>query len=115
MNAMNAPSLPRNHSIDEIAQQKQQASIQPHPSTGLWDLPIPPAMPPTNQNPKLPLHNLVPSSSMKTELQIIEHLHAKAKEDQFKFDHMSQQKPQQILHPPIHQQVPHQDAQSVNI
>lgn len=70
--------------IDEITHQQQpqmthQTDVRV--SHGLWDLPIPPQMQP-NTNAKLPAmhNNIVPSSSMKTELQIIEHLHAKVKQ-----------------------------------
>lgn len=61
---------------------------------------------------------------MKTEMQIIEHLQAqaKAKEDQFKYDHLSAQqldqwkKQQQVLHPPQPQQMQHlPDVQLVNV
>lgn len=65
----------------------------PNTHTGLWDMPMPPTMQ-SNQSTNLPsLHNnLVPSSSMKTEMQIIEqHLHAKAKEDQLKLEQLSAQ------------------------
>lgn len=69
--------------IDEIAQQQSQMPLQTdvRAAHGLWDLPIPPQMQP-NSNAKLPAmhNNIVPSSSMKTELQIIEHLHAKVKQ-----------------------------------
>lgn len=138
MNAMNSSALPRNHNtlgarnpIDEITQQQPQMPHQTdvRAAHGLWDLPIPPQMQP-NANAKLPAmhNNIVPSSSMKTELQIIEHLHAKVKQqdvsrlqfsqfagmnNQSQLNHLHPQNEIQSQHPSSQQQAQHQQPHVV--
>lgn len=88
--------LPAHHHLQQpshmqLPHENRMPIPQTHNVHGLWEIPMPSSLAGTPNEPNLH-NNLMPSAAMKTEMHILEqHLHAKAKEEQMKRDHVTAQ------------------------